>query len=76
MAVEAKLIAPLDTALQFDNAAAPILYLGEAPPGTATSAPHWRICKIDVTSGAVITWANGDDTYKNVWDDRAGLSYS
>ena len=53
-------------------------YLGQAAPGTATSAASWRIQKLvfggdgDVTT----TWADGNAYFDNVWDDRASLSYS
>ena len=63
-------------ALQFDGASAPILYLGEAAAGSATSAAAWRIAKIDTTTQVAITWADGNTNFDNVWNDRAGLSYS
>lgn len=50
-------------------------YLGEAQPGTATSAAEWRIQRI-TNSDSTITWADGDGDFDNVWDDRATLSYS
>lgn len=64
------------TALQFDSSASPILYLGVAVPGSATSASVWQITRFDVTSGVVQTYADGNSTFDNVWDDRASLSYS
>ena len=66
--------APL--ALQFDASASPVLYLGQAQPGTATSASLWQIMRIDTTSGVVITYANGSGAYTNIWNDRASLPYS
>jgi hypothetical protein len=63
-------------ALQFDAAASPLLYLGEALPGTATNVAGWRIMRFDVTAGVQILWADGDELLNNVWDDRASLSYS
>lgn len=62
--------------LRFDGSASPVLYLGEATPGSATSASLWRIAKIDTTSQVVMTWADGDTNFDNVWDNRASLSYS
>lgn len=52
-------------------------YVGWAAPGTATSAASWRIQKIAV-SGTVttITWADGDQSFDNIWDNRASLTYS
>lgn len=63
-------------ALILDNSATPVLYVGQALPGTATSAASWSIKKIDTTSGIVIKWADGDTLYDNIWDNRASLSYS
>lgn len=65
-----------NTALQFDSSASPILYLGVAVPGTATSASTWQITRFDVTSGVSQAYADGDANFDNVWDDRASLSYS
>ena len=59
-----------------DTTTANVIYLGHAVPGTATSAASWRIKKIDVSSGATITWADGNFYFDNIWDNRASLSYS
>jgi hypothetical protein len=53
-----------------------ITYVGQAPVGTATSVALWQIQKVDSTSGVVVTWADGNDRYDNVWDDYATLTYS
>ncbi len=52
-------------------------YVGVSKPGTATSSALWRIQKIAV-SGTVttISFADGNDAFDNVWDDRASLTYS
>lgn len=50
-------------------------YLAEAAPGTATSAPLWRIAKLTLPSPS-LSWADGDDSFDNVWDDHLTLSYS
>lgn len=50
-------------------------YIGEAPVGTPTSAPYWRIQKIVVSgSTTTITWASSK--FDQIWDNRASLSYS
>ncbi len=59
-----------------DTTTADVIYQGWAAPATATSAALWKIRKIDVSSGAVITWADGDINFDNEWDDRASLNYS
>ena len=53
-----------------------ITYIGRALPGTATSSATWQIQKIDETSGTIITWADGNGTFDNIWDSRVSLSYS
>lgn len=60
-----------------DEASATIIYIGEATPGTATSSATWRIKRVDsATITAEILYADGDDSFDNVWDNRAALSYS
>lgn len=53
-----------------------VMYFGEASPGTKQSDPHWRCWKVDLTSGLLITWANGNDQFINVATDLTTLSYS
>lgn len=50
--------------------------VGEAAPGTADSAPAWRIKKM-LTIGSVfrIVWADGTSVFDKVWDDRATYTY-
>jgi hypothetical protein len=53
-------------------------FVGYAPPGKLTSDKTWKIMKC-IYAGANLTerlWADGDTKFDNVWDDRAGLSYS
>lgn len=64
------------TAIRFDGAASPILYLGVADAGSINSAAVWQITRFDVTSGVTQTYADGDALYNNVWDNRGSLSYS
>jgi hypothetical protein len=53
-----------------------VLYIGHAEIASLTSSAVWKIRKIETTSGAIITWADGNDDYDNVWDNRAALAYS
>lgn len=53
-----------------------VTYVGKAEVGSASSSAKWQIQKIDETSGTVITWADGNALFDNIWDDRATLSYS
>ena len=51
-------------------------YLGLAKMGEATSAATWQIIRIVVTAGNVsMRYADNDDNFDNVWDNRTGLSY-
>lgn len=63
-------------AVRYEKVDANLAYLGEAAIGSATSSPVWRLSKVATVGGAVITWADGDDNFDNVWDDRATASYS
>ena len=60
-----------------EEATATITYVGYAAPGTATAGALWRIMRIDTSAlAADVLYAGGDMNFDNVWDDRAGLSYS
>lgn len=51
-------------------------YICEAPAGTASSAPGWRIQKITVSGGTTsILWANGG-RFDQVADNRASMTFS
>ena len=55
-----------------------LLYAGKAAPGTTAAAAGWQIRKCSY-SGSLLTavqYADGDLLFNNVWNDRAGLSYS
>jgi hypothetical protein len=64
-------------AISIDEPSSSVTYIGQAVMGTATSAASWQIKKITV-SGTVtsITWADANDSFDNIWDNRASLSYS
>lgn len=64
-------------ALVVDAVSSVLTYIGETKPGTATSGALWRIKKIAV-SGTVttISFADGDDLFDNVWDNRGSLTYA
>lgn len=54
-----------------DTTTTSVTYVGKAAIGSATSSAVWQIKKIDETTGMSITWADGDDLFDNVWDNRA-----
>ena len=60
-----------------DEASPTVTYLGFAAPNSLTSLAIWRIQKI-VVSGTVtsILWADGNNKFDNIWDNRASLSYN
>ena len=62
-------------AIQVDNTDANNVYVGLAKINTATSAAEWRIKVIQI-SGTLVTilWADGNDNFDNVWDNRASLT--
>jgi len=64
-------------ALQLDEVST-YTYIGEAPPGSATSAAVWRIKRMDESStnpDLVIKWASGNNNYDKIWDNRLSLTY-
>lgn len=55
------------------------IYKGWAAVGSSTSSSLWRIQKIEfvgLDEDVVITWADGDSNFDNIWDNRVSLSYS
>lgn len=54
-----------------------LTYIGKARgDGSPTDDPIWQIQRIDEADGTIIKWADGNDKYDNVWDDRISLTYS
>jgi hypothetical protein len=55
-----------------------VTYRGDALPGVATSAASWRVQRLTQQSdGDVeILFADGDDNFDNIWDNRLSLSFS
>jgi len=50
------------------------LYTGKAVPGSNTGSPVWRISRFDTSSGS-LTYADGDQLYNNIYDNRESLTY-
>ena len=66
------------TAIAYDASNNPI-YVGEALEGTAKSAASWRIKKLTWDANGNCTdlqWADGNDNFDNIWDNRTTYSYS
>lgn len=65
-----------DKLLQVDEVGT-TTYLGYAEPGSLTSASVWAIKRIIETGNDVsITWADGNNSFDNIWDNRLALTYS
>lgn len=66
------------TAILTDStSAAGVTYVGYATTSSITSESAWRIMKLTVSTGnVIITWADGDYEFNNIWDNRTGLVYS
>lgn len=53
-----------------------LIYLGYADIGSATSNAVWLIKRVSIVSSvATFEFADGDDSFDNIWDNRAALSY-
>ena len=64
-------------AVRVDDVSASVTYVGEALVGTADSAATWRIKRITITSTITdIKWADGNQFFDNIWDNRTSLTYS
>lgn len=59
-----------------DTTTVDTIYIGYAEIGSSEASAVWRIKKIDTVTGADTTWADGNDNFDNIWDDRAILVYS
>ena len=59
-----------------EDASPTVTYIGEAAIGSDTSAPVWRIKRIQTTGSLLaIDWADKNSRFDNVWDNRDVLSY-
>lgn len=60
-----------------DEISSDLSYVGDALPGTLLSAASWRIRKIETISGVTtVSYADGDSSLDNIWDNRLSLTYS
>ena len=50
-------------------------YIGEALPGTTTSAALWRIRRLTIVDNTIL-YADGNSKFDNIWDNYLTLSYS
>lgn len=69
-------LVPLATRL--DEVTDALSYLGEADAGTLETSAGWRIRRITFGDDGDVTteFADGNDNFDNVWQDRIGLTYT
>lgn len=53
-----------------------LTYIGNAAIGASASGSVWQIKRLDATSGLIKLWADGNDNFDNIWNDRESLTYS
>jgi len=62
---------------RIDEPSSDVTYIGLAPLGSLDSAAVWQIKKITLTGTVTdIKYADANLKFDNVWNNRAGLSYS
>lgn len=63
--------------IRIDRASGTTWYIGRALPGSATSSAVWQIMRLTFSGGLLtaVEWADSNDNFDNVWDNRASLSY-
>ena len=62
--------------LQVDTTSATVTYIGQAQPGTATSAAAWRIKRLtESATRLAMDWAGGSADFAHSWDNRLSLTY-
>lgn len=79
--LNAKITGPVQTidnlsisgSLRVDQVSPTLLYIGQAYFGALDNEPKWQIKKIDLTTGVSIK--NASDSFNNVWNNRAALTY-
>lgn len=63
----------------FDYTGDDCIYQGWAVPMTANKASAlWRICRLTYDASHHVTdiqWADGNEMFDNIWDNRVSLTY-
>lgn len=64
-------------AVRLDKVSGTVSYVGQALPGSSPASAVWMIKRLtEVAGDLTIEYADGNDDYDNVWDNRLILSYS
>ena len=61
------------------DASGNIIYIGFAKPGSSEDKPVWAIKKIEYDDNgnlAAVKWAEGNNNFDKIWNDRTTYSYS
>ena len=67
----------MKTIYKFDEPDASTLYIGEAATNIGASEPFWSIRKLSKSgTETTILYADGNDSFDNIWNDRVTLNYS
>ena len=67
----------MTTIYRFDEPDVNTLYIGEAATNISSNEPFWKIRKLAKSGTATsILYADGDEFFDNIWDNRTSLSYS
>ena len=65
-----------ETITLVDTSNLEIIYIGSALPNSLSSQAVWRIQRVDLTTSETkILFADSDQNFDNIWDNRASLSY-
>ena len=62
--------------IQEDSGDSDISYVGKAVPGSLTASAIWQVARVDENTGTIQEWADGNDSFDNVWDNREALTYT
>lgn len=67
---------PNDQIMRVDAVSSTVIYIGYARLGSLTSQAVWQIQKVEITGTEVaVLWADGDNAYNNIWDNRGSITY-
>lgn len=67
----------LNLATRVDEASSTITYIGKAACGSGVASAVWQVQRMSISGNVTSTeWADGNDDFDNIWNDRASLSYS
>lgn len=61
-----------------DENTSSITYYGFAVPGSLTSEAKWRILRAQQVTSKIMEYkyADGNDRFDNIWDNRTSLTYT